>query len=139
MGGLIGETLGTKDIVSILENCSVGGIVTGPSIDKTGTLVGYLRDDATIIRVINCTWSGALAEVGNGNKISDTNDYTRVTLNETKVVNEIEIEKVAPIVDEENEIVQESVPSEEPIPTETTEPSMEPLESEVEIVEEIFE
>ncbi|MEG2329894.1 hypothetical protein, partial [Anaerorhabdus sp.] len=139
VGGLIGETLGTKDIVSILENCSVGGIVTGPSIDKTGTLVGYLRDDATIIRVINCTWSGALAEVGNGNKISDTNDYTRVTLNETKVVNEIEIEKVAPIVDEENEIVQESVPSEEPIPTETTEPSMEPLESEVEIVEEIFE
>ncbi|MEG0164544.1 hypothetical protein, partial [Anaerorhabdus sp.] len=57
----------------------------------------------------------------------------------TKVVNEIEIENVAPIVEEENEIVQESVPSEEPIPTETTEPSMEPLESEVEIVEEIFE
>ncbi|MEG0359478.1 MAG: hypothetical protein RR598_09455, partial [Anaerorhabdus sp.] len=57
----------------------------------------------------------------------------------TKVVNEIEIENVAPIVEEENEIVQESVPSEEPIPTETTEPSAEPLESEVEIIEEISE
>lgn len=139
VGGFIGETLGAKSIVNILENCSVAGIVTGPSVDKTGALVGYLRDDVTTIRLINCTWAGSLAEVGNGHKISETNDYTRVILNETKVLNEIEIENEAPIVDEENEIVEESVPSEEPIPTETTEPSAEPLELEIEVIEDISE
>ncbi|MFV0552669.1 MAG: hypothetical protein ACK5L6_12245 [Anaerorhabdus sp.] len=139
VGGFIGETLGAKSIVNILENCSVAGIVTGPSVDKAGALVGYLRDDVTTIRLINCTWAGSLAEVGNGHKISETNDYTRVVLNETKVLNEIEIENEAPIVDEENEIVEESVPSEEPIPTETTEPSAEPLELEIEVIEDISE
>ncbi|SJZ39114.1 GLUG motif-containing protein [Anaerorhabdus furcosa] len=142
IGGLIGEVLGTNEIFTILENCSATGTVTGPSADKVGALVGFLRDDATIVQLINCTWTvNSLSEIGNGHKIEGTDKYTRVSSDISQTTNlDMNNEVTLPVADEEEKelgesIIPEPVPSEEPVTTETPVSSETSIESEIEIKE----